>query len=105
MTPPCEPGTRFGDLEQGYDIIRLVREEPAGHVYEATAKGGRTVHLRIVGAALGAPDRALRVAGRVRGLEHPHVAPVLAAGTHEGKAFIATDAVAGESLADLIARV
>jgi hypothetical protein len=103
MTTPFEPGTRFGDLEQGYDIVRLLREEPAGPVYEATAKGGRAANLRILEAK--AAEKALRLAGLVRELGHAHVAQVLAAGTHEGKAFIATDAVAGESLAELIARV
>src|SRR4051812_33167356 len=100
MTPPFEPGSRFGDLEQGYEIVHLVREEPAAVVYQAKAKGDRAVNLRILGGGAEAAARALRVAGMVQELAHAHVVPVLAAGRREGTAFIACDAVAGESLAD-----
>jgi hypothetical protein len=105
MTPPFEPGARFGDLEHGYDIVRLLREEPGGAVYQATAKGERAVKLRVLGGGEEAVRKALRTAGLVQELGHEHVVPVLAAGTREGTAFIASDAVAGESLAELVARV
>ncbi|ORV09282.1 serine/threonine-protein kinase PknD [Mycobacterium celatum] len=92
-------GTQFGR----YKIRALLRHTGVGQVYEATD----TAKERTVGLTLLPPtvdrDRFFREMDVVAGLKEPHVIPVLDWGEIDGRCYVATQWVPGETLQSLVA--
>jgi serine/threonine-protein kinase len=80
-----------------------------GVVYRATrARDGETVAVKVLRAELVDDEvyaRRFEREGRAaRGLDHPHLVPVLETGFDDGRRYIVTRHVQGESLAIVLAR-
>ena len=90
--------TRIGE----YAIERLLGEGGMGQVYEATARDGTRVALKLVKSDLARDEtlrrrfqREARIAQTVR---HPNVVPVIATGEHEGRPYMAQRFIDGIAL-------
>lgn len=113
------PGTRLGP----YEIQALVGKGGMGEVYKARdPRLNRTVAIKVLPPDVGPdPDPSSRpgVAARpnddrrvrfereariVAGLDHPHICALHDIGDHEGAPFLVMEFLAGETLADLLAR-
>ncbi len=104
-TAPLRPGDRLG----AYRLEALLGEGGMGVVYRATrGPDGETVAVKILRAELADDEvyaRRFEREGRVaRGLDHPHLVPVLDAGFEDGRRYIVTRYVEGESLAAVLER-
>jgi serine/threonine protein kinase len=102
-TTPLRPGDRLG----AYRLEALLGEGAMGVVYRATRDpDGETVAVKILRAELVDDDvyaRRFEREGRVaRGLDHPHLVPVLDTGFEDGRRYIVTRHVQGESLANVL---
>ncbi|HYC77585.1 MAG TPA: serine/threonine-protein kinase, partial [Planctomycetota bacterium] len=100
-----ESGTRFGS----YVLLEELGRGGQGRVYLAhDARLNRRVALKALNAGFAADPRARlrfeREAAAAARLNHPGVCTVYEAGVVDGTPFIAMRLVAGESLADRIAR-
>ena len=96
--------TRIGD----YAIDRLLGEGGMGQVYEATARDGTRVALKLVKSDLARDEtlrrrfqREARIAQTVR---HPNVVPVIATGEHEGRPYMAQRFIDGIALDERLER-
>ena len=96
--------TRIGD----YAIDRLLGEGGMGQVYEATARDGTRVALKLVKSDLARDEtlrrrfqREARIAQTVR---HPNVVPVIATGEHEGRPYMAQRFIDGIALDEKLER-
>jgi serine/threonine protein kinase len=96
--------TRIGD----YAIERLLGEGGMGQVYEATARDGTRVALKLVKRDLARDEtlrrrfqREARIAQTVR---HPNVVPVIATGEHEGRPYMAQRFIDGIALDEKLQR-
>ena len=99
------PGTRIGP----YEVISLVGVGGMGEVYKARdPKLQRDVALKILPEVFASdPDRLARFEREARtlaALSHPHIAGIYGFEESHGVHALALEFVAGESLADLIAR-
>ncbi|HZN39839.1 MAG TPA: protein kinase [Planctomycetota bacterium] len=105
LLPPMQAGERFAD----YTLIRRLGSGSMGVVYlaEHTVTHAH-VALKVLRADLleqpRARERFRRELVAAAKVDHPGICPVLHAGEHAGRAFLAMRYVAGESLADAIAR-
>ncbi len=98
-------GKRFA----GYKLERRVGHGGMGVVYRACEVSlQRTVALRIVPPAAAADPilraRLNRESVALASVDHPNVAPIYAAGEHDGTLFIATRWIDGENLGELVKR-
>ncbi len=99
-----------GDVVDDFEIGELIAEGGSSATFRATHRTlAREVALKFVYPAVFADDRAAIEAAqagarRVARLEHPGIAPVFAAGSHEGGLYIASSMPKGRTLADLGAR-
>jgi serine/threonine protein kinase len=96
-----EPGTAFGP----YRLEEMLGRGATGIVFRAVREADQTVvALKILREELAGDDvfshPFLREARAAREIEHPHVVPVLDAGTDAGRHYLAMRFVAGRSLAD-----
>jgi tetratricopeptide (TPR) repeat protein len=90
-----------------FEVRREIERGAGGVVYEAFDAGhGLAVAVKLYTAA---PKGALAAIGRLRrdaqaagALGHPNIATVLGVGEHEGQPWVATQLVAGVSLAQLV---
>lgn len=99
------PALARGILAGDFRIERVLRRMPGAVVYEATQVSlRRRVTLTVIVPPQTADEQFVERFGRdirlLAGLEHPHIATVIAAGRLEQGLFLATRLVAGWSLAD-----
>jgi serine/threonine protein kinase len=91
-----------------YESLRLLGRGGMGEVHLARdAKFGRLVAIKLFKGNRGndaAIARFIREASLAGGLSNPHIVTIYDFGEHEGELYIAMEYVAGQSLADLIAR-
>jgi serine/threonine protein kinase len=99
---PPRPGDRIGR----YEVQALLREGGMGRVYRAVGPDGTVAAVKVIKAEYARQpayrkrfEREVRVA---RLIEHPHVVPVLEAGTHEGELFLTTPFIDGGALDELL---
>ena len=98
-------GTRLGD----YEILDKLGEGGMGEVWRARDHQlNRSVAIKILPAEVAAdPGRRLRFEQEARALaalNHPNIVSVYGAGTTDGRAWIASELVSGESLRAVIDR-
>jgi eukaryotic-like serine/threonine-protein kinase len=98
-------GTRLA----GYEIIDKLGEGGMGEVWRARDEQlGRVVAIKVLPADLsGDPDRRTRFEYEARALaalNHPNIVSVFGAGEYEGRSFIVSELVDGESLRAVIER-
>jgi serine/threonine protein kinase len=95
-------GTRFGD----YELDDEVGRGGMGVVYRAThVATGRAVALKVMLEEVSHGTfraRFIRESRITRSIDHPHVVPVLDAGEHEGRLFIAMGFVEGPDLGEIL---
>ena len=99
------PGTNLGP----YEIVSHLGTGGMGEVYRARdSRLGRTVALKVL-----PPDVASDFSRRQRfesearaasALNHPNILTVFDTGDHEGRAYIVTELIEGESLRDILQR-
>jgi len=99
------PGAKLGDFE----IVELIGRGGMGEVYRARdTRLKRDVAIKVLPAGLARdPDRIARFEREARAagaLNHPNIVAVYDVGREEGTYWIATELVAGESLAKVIER-
>lgn len=91
----------------GYVIDRLVGQGGGGTVYRAFRLGSdQAVALKVLSAAIGSGAVAARVWREIDLLESlriPGVARLLDHGTHQGRVYIATEFIEGQTLAEAMA--
>jgi serine/threonine protein kinase len=99
---PPRPGDRIGR----YVVQALLREGGMGRVYRAEGPDGTVAAVKVIKAEYATQpayrkrfEREVRIA---RMIEHPHVVPVLEAGTHEGELFLTTPFIDGGALDELL---
>ncbi|AEI10932.1 serine/threonine-protein kinase [Cellulomonas gilvus] len=94
------PGAQIG----GYTIVAPLGSGGMGTVYRAVDDGGTAVALKLLHPQIGADavgrDRLRREVVALQRLRHPAVASVLDAEADSTEAFIVTELVPGENLAD-----
>src|SRR5688500_1372456 len=98
-------GTRGG----AYEVVELVGEGGMGEVYRAVdTRLKRDVALKVLPASVAAdPDRLLRFAREAEmlaALNHPNIAAIYGLEESAGVRALVMELVAGETLADQIAR-
>jgi serine/threonine protein kinase/Tol biopolymer transport system component len=99
------PGTRLG----AYEIVGLIGAGGMGEVYRAVdTRLDRHVALKVLPDAFAAdPERSARFQREAKvlaSLNHPHIAALFGLEEEGGRHFLAMELVAGEALADRIAR-
>ena len=117
MSPPTvAPGDRFGP----YDVVASLGEGGMGQVWRAVGPDGTEVALKTLADAASAGEAApadgpgmsgdetlaarfAREVAAARSVEHPHVAAVVDADTDHDPPWVATELVAGPTLADRVA--
>jgi hypothetical protein len=100
---------RAGTTLAHYELVRPIGSGGGGSVFEAIdATLGRPVALKVfhvrAGDAAGAGARFLRESRIAVQIRHPHVVDVFDVGVHAGVPFLVMELVAGETLAQLLAR-
>jgi predicted Ser/Thr protein kinase len=94
------PGSEVG----GYTVVAPLGSGGMGTVYRAVDGGGATVALKLlhphIGADPEARERLRREVAALQRLRHPAVAAVLDAEADSTEAFIVTELIDGENLAD-----
>ncbi|MGA3027191.1 MAG: serine/threonine-protein kinase [Bryobacteraceae bacterium] len=100
-----KPGDKLGNFE----IVELIGRGGMGEVYRACdSRLRRDVAIKVLPAPLaGDPDRIARFEREARAagaLNHPNIVAVHEIGREDGACWIATELVAGESLAAAIER-
>ncbi|ROS25840.1 serine/threonine-protein kinase [Cellulomonas sp. PhB150] len=94
------PGSEIG----GYTVVAPLGSGGMGTVYRAVDGGGSTVALKLlhphIGADAAGRERLRREVAALQRLRHPAVAAVLDAEADSTEAFIVTELVDGENLAD-----
>lgn len=97
------PGSRFGN----YEILGLVGEGGAGHVYRARRAGARVLEIALKVMAGKLPSdfaaRFEREASVIARLEHPGCVRIVDHGKVGERRFIAMELLAGPTLADVLA--
>jgi serine/threonine-protein kinase len=93
----------------GYEVLAAVGQGGAGIVYRARDCAlGREVALKMLrGGVLAGPTGRRRFHAEAQALarlDHPHVAPIYAAGEHQGKPYFTMKYLPGGSLARHLAR-
>src|SRR5271169_5750437 len=99
------PGTRVGP----YEVVVLLGSGGMAQVYRARdTRLGRDVALKVVSEVLGADgplrerfEREARMAGS---LSHPNVVALYDVGFQDGKPYLVTELLRGETLRERIAR-
>lgn len=89
-----------------YEVRGSLGPDGVADAFVATdLEHGRQVVVRVLGDERpSARERFVRQAAVAARLHHPNIANVLELGEHEGRPFIATEYVAGETIASLIRR-
>ena len=95
---PVAPGTRLGP----YEVVELLGSGGMGEVYRARdPRLGREVAIKVLHEDVSRdPDRLRRFemeARAVAALNHPHILTVHDVGSHEGKPYVVTELLEGES--------
>jgi serine/threonine-protein kinase len=108
-TSPPTDSLRPGDTLGPYRLEDLLGEGGMGVVYRATrTRDGETVAVKVLRPELADDElyaRRFDREGRVaRGLDHPHLVPVLDTGFDDGRRYIVSRHVEGESLAAVLSR-
>jgi TolB-like protein/Flp pilus assembly protein TadD len=98
------PGTKLGP----YEIVALLGAGGMGEVYRARdTRLGRDVAIKVLPAEFAAdPDRLRRFeqeAQAIATLNHPNILAIHDIGTHEGRPYIVTELLEGESLRERLA--
>jgi serine/threonine protein kinase len=98
-------GTRLGS----YEVTGLIGKGGMGEVYVATdAKLGRSVAIKVLPAIFASDDerraRLEREARVLASLNHPHIAAIYQLEESVGRSFLVMEFVAGDNLAQTIAR-
>jgi serine/threonine protein kinase len=102
---PLTAGSRLGV----YEILTPIGAGGMGEVYRARdTRLDRVVAIKVLPEALaGDPEfraRFEREARRISALEHHNICPLYDVGVHQGTAFLVTQHLEGETLADRLAR-
>ena len=100
---PLEPGTKLGRFE----IVSPLRSDVLGESYKASdTERKRTVTLRLIPShMIGDVAQRLEQDSRIAtSLNHPNIASVYEVGRHEGSAYMVTEYVEGETLAERLQR-
>jgi hypothetical protein len=100
-----EPGTRVGP----YEITERIGAGGMGEVFRAhDARLDRDVAIKLLlEDASGDPGRMRRMEQEARAagqLSHPNIVGVFDVGTHEGRTYVVTELLEGESLRDVVRR-
>ena len=99
------PGTRLGP----YEVLSQIGAGGMGEVYKARdTRLDRSVAIKVLPAELSSdPERRARFereARAIASLAHPHICTLHDIGTHDGTTYLVMEHLAGESLADRVAR-
>jgi len=102
---PLASGTRLGP----YEIQSAIGAGGMGEVYKARdTRLDRTVAIKVLPPDLtGDPERRARFereAKTVAGLNHPHICTLHDVGDHEGQMFLVMEHLAGQTLAERLAK-
>src|SRR5688572_13220378 len=95
---PLSPGHRLG----AYTVVELLGAGGMGEVYRAhDARLGRDVALKVLRHAFNDPEglaRFIREARTAGGLNHPNIISVFDVGAEDGRPFVVTEVLEGETL-------
>ena len=109
LQPPLTVGFVKGDRLGDYEILSLVGAGGMGEVYRARdLRLRREVAIKVLPASVSCdPERLRRFeqeAMAVAALNHPNVLAVFQMGTYEGKPYVVSELLGGETLRELIGR-